>query len=40
MRTFHSYGPIDSTEHYFTVWGARQTGKIWLYRQNLEKIKR
>jgi hypothetical protein len=65
MRTFHSYGPIDSEEHYyverkklvdqctkqltgsiekggdyFTIWGARQTGKTWLYRQSLEIIKR
>ncbi len=65
MRTFHSYGPVDSEEHYsverkelvaqctkqlvgsiekgghyFTIWGARQTGKTWLYRQSLENIKR
>ncbi|ETR65656.1 MAG: hypothetical protein OMM_13914 [Candidatus Magnetoglobus multicellularis str. Araruama] len=65
MRTFHSYGPVDSAEHYsverkemvdqctkqlvgsvekgghyFTIWGARQTGKTWLYRQSLDKIKR
>ena len=65
MRKFHSYGPIDSEEHYyverkdlvdqctnqlignikkgghyFTIWGARQTGKTWLYRQSLERIKR
>ncbi|ETR65701.1 MAG: hypothetical protein OMM_13848 [Candidatus Magnetoglobus multicellularis str. Araruama] len=64
MRTFHSYGPVDTEEHYyvgrkklvdqctsqlvgnfekvghyFTIWGARQTGKTWLYRQSLEKIK-
>jgi len=64
MRTFHSYGPVDKTEHYsverkelvdqctkqiignikkgghyFTIWGARQTGKTWLYRQSLENIK-
>jgi len=65
MKTFHSYGPVDSAEHYsverkemidqctkqligsiekgghyFTIWGARQTGKTWLYRQSLENIKR
>ncbi|ETR66734.1 MAG: hypothetical protein OMM_12412, partial [Candidatus Magnetoglobus multicellularis str. Araruama] len=65
MKTFHSYGPVDSAEHYsverkemidqctkqligsiekgghyFTIWGARQTGKTWLYRQSLEIIKR
>jgi hypothetical protein len=64
MRTFHSYGPVDTEEHYyvgrkklvdqctsqlvgnfekgghyFTIWGACQTGKTWLYRQSLEKIK-
>ena len=64
MRKFHSYGPVDSAEHYFvdrkelvnqcakqlvgsiekgghffTIWGARQTGKTWLYRQSLENIK-
>ncbi|KPA15183.1 ATPase domain protein, prokaryote domain protein [Candidatus Magnetomorum sp. HK-1] len=63
MRRFHSYGPVDSTQHYcvdrkklvdhcvkqlvgniekeghyFTIWGARQTGKTWLYRQSLEQI--
>ncbi|KPA08824.1 ATPase domain protein, prokaryote domain protein [Candidatus Magnetomorum sp. HK-1] len=64
MRTFHSYGPIntkkhyyvprnklvekciqslvgdpDDLGHYFTIWGTRQTGKTWLYRQSLENIK-
>jgi hypothetical protein len=32
-------GDIDDSGHYFTIWGARQTGKTWLYRQSLEKIK-
>jgi len=65
MRTFHSYGPVNSKKnyyvprtklveqcfrsligdtedlgHYFTIWGARQTGKTWLYRQSLKNIKK
>jgi len=65
MRTFHSYGPVDSTEHYcvdrkellnqctrqlvgsiekgghyFTIWGARQTGKTWIVEQSVNKISR
>jgi len=64
MRTFHSYGPVNSKKHYsvprtqlvsncvrsligdlddfgqyFTIWGARQTGKTWLFRQSMEIIK-
>jgi len=63
MRTFHSYGPIDSEEHYyverkklvdqctrqlvgniekgghyFTIWGARQTGKTWIVEQSVQAI--
>jgi len=30
--------PEDSG-HYFTIWGPRQTGKTWLYRQSLKDIK-
>jgi hypothetical protein len=32
-------GNIEKGGHYFTIWGARQTGKTWLYRQSLENIK-
>ena len=32
-------GNIEKGGHYFTIWGARQTGKTWLYRQSMEKIK-
>jgi len=32
-------GNIEKGGHYFTIWGARQTGKTWLYRQSQEKIK-
>jgi hypothetical protein len=32
-------GDPDDSGHYFTIWGARQTGKTWLYRQSLENIK-
>jgi len=64
MRKFHSYGPVnsknhyhvprthlvkkctqyligdpDDSGHYFTIWGPRQTGKTWLYRQSIEAIK-
>jgi len=63
MRTFNSYGPINSKKHYyvpreklvkkcvyslvgdpnesghyFTIWGARQTGKTWLYRESIKDI--
>jgi hypothetical protein len=30
-------GDLDRGGHYFTVWGARQTGKTWLIRQ-VEKL--
>jgi hypothetical protein len=33
-------GDPEDSGHYFTLWGARQTGKTWLYRQSLENIKR
>jgi hypothetical protein len=64
MRQFHSYGPIESEEHYFverdsliekctnqlignpdksghffTIWAPRQTGKTWIIRQSVEKLK-
>jgi len=32
-------GDPEDSGHYFTIWGARQTGKTWLYRQSLEEIK-
>ncbi|MBF0449879.1 MAG: hypothetical protein HQK75_04190 [Candidatus Magnetomorum sp.] len=32
-------GDPEDLGHYFTIWGARQTGKTWLYRQSLENIK-
>jgi len=32
-------GNIEKGGHYFTIWGARQTGKTWLYRQSLKNIK-
>ena len=32
-------GSIEKGGHFFTIWGARQTGKTWLYRQSLENIK-
>ncbi|ETR66719.1 MAG: hypothetical protein OMM_12432, partial [Candidatus Magnetoglobus multicellularis str. Araruama] len=32
-------GDPEDSGHYFTIWGARQTGKTWLYRQSLENIK-
>jgi len=32
-------GDTEDSGHYFTIWGARQTGKTWLYRQSLECIK-
>jgi hypothetical protein len=32
-------GDPDDLGHYFTIWGARQTGKTWLYRQSLATIK-
>ncbi len=63
MRSFNSYGPVDSElhfcverktmvdecvqhligdlqkgGHYFTIWGARQTGKTWLMRQAMHEI--
>ncbi|ETR69752.1 MAG: hypothetical protein OMM_03722 [Candidatus Magnetoglobus multicellularis str. Araruama] len=32
-------GDPEDSGHYFTIWGARQTGKTWLYRQSLKDIK-
>ena len=32
-------GKMEKGGHYFTIWGARQTGKTWLYRQSLKNIK-
>jgi hypothetical protein len=32
-------GNIEKEGHYFTIWGPRQTGKTWLYRQSLKDIK-
>jgi len=26
--------------HYFTIWGARQTGKTWIVEQSVDKISR
>jgi len=65
MRAFHSYGPVDITEHYcverkellnqctkqlvgniekgghyFTIWGARQTGKTWIVEQSVNIIRK
>ncbi|KPA14845.1 ATPase domain protein, prokaryote domain protein [Candidatus Magnetomorum sp. HK-1] len=64
MKSFHSYGPVNSKYHfcvdreeivtkcinqligifdesgyYFTIWAPRQTGKTWLLRQCVKKIK-
>jgi len=33
-------GNIDKGGCYFRVWGARQTGKTWLYRQSLDEIQK
>ncbi|KPA11453.1 ATPase domain protein, prokaryote domain protein [Candidatus Magnetomorum sp. HK-1] len=33
-------GDPEDLGHFFTIWGARQTGKTWLYRQSLENIKK
>jgi hypothetical protein len=33
-------GDLDDSGHFFTIWGARQSGKTWLYRQSLESIKK
>jgi len=33
-------GTPEGSGSYFTLWGARQTGKTWLFRQSLEHIKR
>ncbi|ETR73605.1 MAG: hypothetical protein OMM_00809 [Candidatus Magnetoglobus multicellularis str. Araruama] len=33
-------GDPDDLGHYFTIWGARQTGKTWLYRQSMDVIKK
>ena len=38
--TQYLIGDIDDSGHYFTIWGPRQTGKTWLYRQSIEAIKR
>ena len=32
-------GDLDDLGRYFTIWGPRQTGKTWLYRQSLAHIK-
>jgi len=32
-------GDPEDSGQYFTIWGARQTGKTWLYRQSLKNIK-
>ncbi|KPA14170.1 ATPase domain protein, prokaryote domain protein [Candidatus Magnetomorum sp. HK-1] len=32
-------GNIEKEGHYFPIWGPRQTGKTWLYRQSLKDIK-
>jgi len=65
MRTFYSYGPINTKKHYyvprkkiiekcvqaliddpedvghfFTIWGARQTGKTWIVEQSVKTIRR
>ncbi len=40
MRRFHSYGPVDCEEHFFTIWVPRQTGKTWLMLQAKERIER
>ena len=65
MKTFHSYGPINTKKHYyvprkeliekciqsligdveedgghyFTIWGARQTGKTWIVEQSVKTIR-
>ncbi len=32
-------GDSEKEGHYFTIWGARQTGKTWIMRQVREKIR-
>jgi len=32
-------GHLDKGGHYFTIWAPRQTGKTWIIRQSIEKIK-
>ena len=32
-------GNINDDGHYFTIWGPRQTGKTWLFRQCINAIK-
>ena len=32
-------GDPEDSGHYFTIWGPRQTGKTWLFRQSMEIIK-
>ncbi|HRI69497.1 MAG TPA: AAA-like domain-containing protein [Polyangium sp.] len=31
--------PDEAGGHYFTIWGPRQTGKTWIMRQAIEKIR-
>lgn len=32
--------PPEKGGHYFTIWGARQTGKTWIMRRAVEEIRR
>ncbi len=34
----HLIGDVQKGGHYFTIWGARQTGKTWLMRQAMHEI--
>ncbi len=34
----HLIGDLQKGGHYFTIWGARQTGKTWLMRQAMQEI--
>ncbi len=34
----HLIGDLQKGGHYFTIWGARQTGKTWLMRQAMHEI--
>ncbi len=34
----HLIGIPEAGGHYFTIWGARQTGKTWLMRQAMHEI--
>jgi len=33
-------GNVEKGGHYFTIWGPRQTGKTWLFRQSIESLKK